>query len=667
MTARYPRCDRPDCRRVYVLANASSDAERAYVEQWGCDGEPVDWRSRALSAEARLAEEQETIREIEAAAGRCGYDGDAGPDAPVLIADWIEAQHAETGRLRDRTTAYICAACGGFGHVVLDSLDSGTTLTCEGCGGKTVVDLDTPEQRAGRYDEAARLRDERDRYRLAEAKALDVVEQLTAERLHWGAQARRLRRITKMHLNLTVEGPGAEDFSYLLHKHPNKLFRKELGGFGEVFVYYPVADDGRASASLTVLIDTARGGKGRSRMPEEATQYVGDWAYASGTVLATALRVAFATALGGRCQDKPDAVGCPMHLTAVLPAVRARGGEDAVRRLFAPLGYEVTTTSEDADPEYPEWGESRALGVRLVGDVTLHALLTHLYLLLPCLDTSRYHHVGDAEVDKLLRHGEGWLDDHPERGRILSHYLRGKRGLIDAANTALAERAPEATEATEDEPEDEGGATPLAVDTEAARERPLRLLDHRLTAVLGALRAEPACRSVVDLGCGEGVLVRAMLAQGDIESVVGIDPAPTALTRALRRVKYDKRFRALQGSAFHLEDAAVGKDAVVLMEVIEHIEPSRLAWVEEMVWGRLGTRRVVVTTPNREYNARFEWVAEGGVRHHDHRFEWTREEFLVWARRVAEAYGYSVEVTGVGAVDEEVGPPTQMAVFRRSV
>jgi hypothetical protein len=70
-----------------------------------------------------------------------------------------------------------------------------------------------------------------------------------------------------------------------------------------------------------------------------------------------------------------------------------------------------------------------------------------------------------------------------------------------------------------------------------------------------------------------------------------------------------------------------------------------------------------VTTPNVEYNVRWETLPAGHVRHRDHRFEWTRAQFGQWAQAVAERHGYDVEFRPVGPDDPEVGPPTQMAVF----
>ena len=74
---------------------------------------------------------------------------------------------------------------------------------------------------------------------------------------------------------------------------------------------------------------------------------------------------------------------------------------------------------------------------------------------------------------------------------------------------------------------------------------------------------------------------------------------------------------------------------------------------------------VVVTTPNVEYNVKFETLTAGKFRHRDHRFEWTRAEFQAWAESVAERFGYSVRFLAVGDADPVVGSPTQMAVFNR--
>jgi hypothetical protein len=84
------------------------------------------------------------------------------------------------------------------------------------------------------------------------------------------------------------------------------------------------------------------------------------------------------------------------------------------------------------------------------------------------------------------------------------------------------------------------------------------------------------------------------------------------------------------------------------------------------VFARARPTSVLVTTPNVEHNVRFPFLAAGTMRHRDHRFEWTRQEFRTWAEAAATAYGYTVRYEPVGEDDPEVGPPTQLAVFRRA-
>jgi hypothetical protein len=99
------------------------------------------------------------------------------------------------------------------------------------------------------------------------------------------------------------------------------------------------------------------------------------------------------------------------------------------------------------------------------------------------------------------------------------------------------------------------------------------------------------------------------------------------------------------------------------MEVIEHVDPPRLAALEWVVFGAARPGLAVVTTPNVEYNALYEGLT--GTRHADHRFEWTRAEFTAWAGRAAATYGYRVTVSGVGDLDRVLGQPTQLGVFVR--
>jgi 3' terminal RNA ribose 2'-O-methyltransferase Hen1 len=470
----------------------------------------------------------------------------------------------------------------------------------------------------------------------------------------------------------TPERP-ATDLGFLLHKHPEKS-QVFSTSYGTAHVLYPEADAERCTAALLLEVDAValvrRGkGKGRGGAPDAAlAQYVNDRPYAASSLLAVALSAVFSSAMRGVCNARPERAAQPLPLRIEVPALPARGGSDLVRKLFEPLGWAVTVEPVALDAQFPEWGDSRY--VRLVLEsrtLTLAQALRHLYVLLPVLDDAKHYWVASDEVDKLLRAGEGWLPDHPEQKLITSRYLSRRWSLTRAAMerlelVRLAEaddsEVEEIDNAVEAETEDEQKPTPLAV--------------QRRDAILAALQASGAAR-VLDLGCGQGQLVQALLKDVRFTEIVGVDVSMRALTIASRRLKLDRmgerqasRVKLFQGSLAYTDKRLKGYDAAVLSEVVEHLDLPRLPALEYAVFGAARPRTVLVTTPNVEYNVRWETLPAGHVRHGDHRFEWTREEFRTWARAVAERHGYGVEFVPVGPDDPEVGPPTQMAVFELS-
>jgi len=329
--------------------------------------------------------------------------------------------------------------------------------------------------------------------------------------------------------------------------------------------------------------------------------------------------------------------------------------------LFEPLGYELQVTREPLDAAFPDWGTSAYHRVTLRAACTLSSLLTHLYVLIPVLDDEKHYFVGDDEVEKLLRHGKGWLSDHPARELIAKRYLKHQRSLADEALRQLLR---------EEEVDAEASAE-RAAQGEESLERPLRLDDQRIGAVVAALKAAGA-KSVVDLGCGEGKLVRALLSDSTFERVVGVDVSHRALEIAADRLRLERmperqraRLSLLHGSLLYRDARIEGFDAAAVVEVIEHIDLPRLPAFERVVFEFARPRHVIITTPNVEYNLNFEALANGKLRHKDHRFEWTRSEFESWARNVAERFGYTVRFLGVGTDHATTGAPTQMAIFER--
>ncbi|MGC5034965.1 3' terminal RNA ribose 2'-O-methyltransferase Hen1 [Streptomyces sp. DT190] len=467
----------------------------------------------------------------------------------------------------------------------------------------------------------------------------------------------------------TPERP-ATDLGYLLHKHPDKAQTFSTSS-GTAHVLYPEADAQRCTAALLLEVDTValvrKGkGKGRGGAPDAAlAQYVNDRPYAASSLLAVALANVFSSAMKGVCNARPELPGQARPLRVEVPALPARGGPGLVAKLFEPLGWTVTAEPVPLDTEFPAWGDSRYVGLVLEsGTLTVAEALRHLYVLLPVLDDAKHYWVAPDEVDKLLRVGEGWLPGHPEQRLITSRYLSRRWSLTRRATERL--ELVRLAEADDSEVEAIDNAVEAETETE---EKPTPLAVQRREAIVTALRDFGAAR-VLDLGCGQGQLVQTLLKDPAFTEIVGVDVSMRALTIASRRLKLDRmgerqasRVTLLQGSLAYTDKRLKGYDAAVLSEVIEHLDLPRLPALEYAVFGSARPRTVLVTTPNVEYNVRWETLPAGHVRHGDHRFEWTRAEFRTWAEAVAERHGYGVAFAPVGPDDPEVGPPTQMALF----
>jgi 3' terminal RNA ribose 2'-O-methyltransferase Hen1 len=467
-----------------------------------------------------------------------------------------------------------------------------------------------------------------------------------------------------MLLTITTTHRPATDLGFLLHKNPARPQSDDLS-FGRAHVFYPEATEECCTAALLLEVDPialARGRGERAGEGQPLEPYVNDRPYAASSFLSVALTRMFRSAMAGTSKERPELVEAALPLQATLACLPCRGGEELLRRLFEPLGYDVAATRSSLDTAFPDWGMSPYFRVTLAATCKLRDLLTHLYVLVPVLDDEKHYFVGDDEVAKLLRHGEGWLSAHPACELITKRYLKHRRTLADEALRQLLR--------DEEVDADEPGERHMR--EEEALERPIRLDEQRIGAVVAALKAAGA-RSVVDLGCGEGKLVRTLLGEPVFERIVGLDVAHRALERAADRLRLDdlperqrSRVTLLHGSVLYRDKRIAGFDAAALVEVIEHLDPPRLRAFERTVFEFARPGTVVLTTPNAEYNVHFEGLAGGKLRHKDHRFEWSRAEFEGWARGVADRYGYAVRLLGIGDDDPTTGPPTQMAVFERA-
>lgn len=465
-----------------------------------------------------------------------------------------------------------------------------------------------------------------------------------------------------MLLTVTTTRSPATDLGWLLHKHPERAQTFKLA-FGDVHVFYPEATDDRCTAAMLLEVDPVGLARGnRDRGNERLAQYVNDRPYVASSFLSVAIAQVFGSALGGNCKGREELAETPLPLTAriaVLPC--RRGGEPFLRRLFEPLGYAVSATRHPLDEQFPEWGESPYFTVELRATVRLADLLSHLYVLIPVLDDEKHYWVSTDEVEKLLRHGEGWLGSHPEKEQIAARYLKRQGKLVRSALGHLA-----AYEATD--PDEAAAAQDLA---EERLEAKTSLHERRLATVCAVLQSTGAKR-VLDIGCGEGKLLRLLAADPRFTEVVGVDVSVRSLEIARERLNRSRlpehqrdRVKLLHGSLTYRDARLGGFDAAAVVEVIEHLDPPRLGAFERALFGAARPGVVVLTTPNREYNVRFDGLPAGKFRHADHRFEWTRAEFAAWCAGVCERFGYAARVDPLGDVDPEVGAASQMVVFTR--
>ncbi|HEX4794522.1 MAG TPA: 3' terminal RNA ribose 2'-O-methyltransferase Hen1 [Humisphaera sp.] len=464
-----------------------------------------------------------------------------------------------------------------------------------------------------------------------------------------------------MLLTLTTTHSPATDLGYLLHKNPARPQVFDLS-FGKAHVFYPSASDERCTAALMLQIDPVglvRQRRGPAGEGFALQQYVNDRPYVASSFLSVAIAQVFGSALSGICKQRPDLAQSSIPLEATLPVVPSRGGEALIRALFEPLGYEIALNRHPLDESFPSWGESPYFSLTLRHAIPLHLLLSHLYVLIPVLDDDKHYWVDEAEVEKLLRHGETWLAGHPQREQITRRYLRHRAHLTRAALARLIE---------EDQPDPDQLQEQRAAEEQRV-EQPMRLNEQRMAAVLGALKASGA-KSVIDIGCGNGNLLRLLADEKQFERIAGMDVSHRALEIAVDRLNLDRlpearrnRFTLFQGSLTYRDKRLAGYDAAAIVEVIEHLDPPRLSAFERVIFEFARPRKVVVTTPNVEYNVKFPTLAAGTFRHRDHRFEWTREEFGAWANSVAARFDYDVRFEGIGPADEQVGSPTQMAIL----
>lgn len=477
-----------------------------------------------------------------------------------------------------------------------------------------------------------------------------------------------------MLFTITYEGSNTQDLGYLLHKNPERAQQFELS-YGKAYVFYPEVSDERTTAALLLDIDPLDLARGKVGSRDGGLfDYVNDRPYASTSFLSTAIARVFGTAMNGRCDKRQELADTPLQLTACLFALKDNGDAELAKELFGPLGYTVSTRRTRLDDRFPEWGESPYVDLTVSGRVKLSELLNHVYVLIPVFDRQKHYYISEDEIQKLLDHGKGWLASHPYKEKITRRYLNAKKSYARRAlDVLLADEAID-EERAEDAGNAEGKGTEGTEDAGSAAERGahLSLNARRMEAVKNAVLASGAA-SVIDLGCGECRLTSLLLGEPQIKKVTACDVSVSVLEKAAQRLRLERmqpyrknKLTLMQASLTYRDQRFEGYDCACVIEVIEHVEPMRLPALERSVFEFAAPRTVILTTPNREYNANYEHMQENSLRHGDHRFEWTRAEFAEWTEHVCEKFGYACEISGIGDADEALGTPTQMGVFTKN-
>ncbi len=462
-----------------------------------------------------------------------------------------------------------------------------------------------------------------------------------------------------MFLALQAQISPGQDLGYLLHKHPDAHYQQE-SSLGLAHVFYPEVLADSATAVLMLEVDTIGSLRSKRKQHLGMEQYINDRPYVAGSLLSVAIAQHLGSALNGHSRERPERVDEALPLTLTLAAVASRGGPEWFQTLFEPLGYQwqveryaypgVQSTSDiDKSPESPYYT------LTLKHCLPLNQALSHLYVLLPVLDRHKHYFYGPDEVDKLLRHGQGWLEKHPAQEQIAQRYLAHRRSFAtDALQQLMAEPTP----------------APDHSSRESQLEAPLTLNQLRIQAIVDFINSKNPHR-VIDLGCGEGRILEAILKQTHTPQVIGVDVSPQELERAEKRLKLEwmtesqlERLKLYQSSALYRDQRLAGADCLLLIEVIEHLESYQLERLARVVFGESAAQNILITTPNRDYNSVF-GMAINQLRHPDHRFEWSQSEFKDWCQQQAERYGYTLQIDGIGPQDPESGHPTQSACFSK--
>ncbi|AFM03258.1 3' terminal RNA ribose 2'-O-methyltransferase Hen1 [Bernardetia litoralis DSM 6794] len=455
-----------------------------------------------------------------------------------------------------------------------------------------------------------------------------------------------------MLLEISTTHKPATDLGFLLHKHPDRVQEIKLA-LGKAHIFYPEATENCCSICLLLDINPIEVMKSKKGMRSFLKEnYVNDRTYTSNSFMSTAIVKAFGSAINGTCHTRPELPEIQMPFEIKLHAINVEN-ENQIDKLFEPLGYKIEYQKYDVDNQFPKWGKSKTVTLSLKKTTTLQELLSQLYVFILVLDNQRHYWIGNQEIDLLKRRGTGWLGSHPEKEWIVKRFLKYIPELTYSAKLNILQ--------DEDVEDNE----------KQKKEKEPNLHQKRLLKAFQLIKNSHS-ETVLDVGCGEGKLLKLLLKDSQFKKIGGTDVAFSELQRANEKLYLDTaspyikdKITLFQSSLTYQDERFLDYDAIALVEVIEHIDEERLEVFERTIFNYARPKTVVLSTPNSEYNVTFEKLYAKEFRHDDHRFEWSRKEFKNWCQKISETYNYSFEIFPVGEEKENVGAPSQIVIFKK--
>ncbi len=442
-----------------------------------------------------------------------------------------------------------------------------------------------------------------------------------------------------MQITFAARGDHASRLSYFFGKHPDHPYRKETA-YGHIEFKFLEYTDNLVRGYISFHVDGLTMVKDSEYRGLE--QYISDREFSLSTIFLTHVRQSIGHVLSRDYEN----INTLYDFTVELGPISTLLPDQTIRELFEPIGYEVAVQNVQASYDF-EIDSGKVIGLRLTKVTDIVSLFRQIYVLLPVMDNYKHYAISNDEAEKLLRYGEGWLDNHPYQQFIIERYVRYKASLIQTVKNQLLR-----DEVTEEQ------------------EKKIRLGELRYQEFAHRIELL-GIRDVVDMGAGEGRLLKLLVQMPSLEQITACEPTESGLTVMRKRVEQWKMNSEvqveptiIQSSLFYKDERIINRECIVLCEVIEHIDRGRIDGVMNTLLSYSRPKYLILSTPNVEYNEVYNM--DRTLRHTDHRFEMTREEFRQFISVHSREQGYLCEFTGVGDEHPNYGQPTQMTILRRA-